>query len=115
LLKPLCSDSVWEALPEKLVVLSDGMFKYFCEQACEVVSRIRIDDKTGVVAQGALFDQEQVPSETLFYSVLFADENRAANTKKALRDGLDGLADGVLQIGGDASIGLGYCSVEVFS
>jgi CRISPR-associated protein Cmr4 len=110
LLNGLSRDAVWQELPNHLVVLSNEMFSYFCEQACEVVTRIRIDDETGTVAKGALFNQEQVPSESLFYSLCYADENRLSGVKEIVKDKLK---EGVLQVGGDASTGLGYCSVEV--
>jgi CRISPR-associated protein Cmr4 len=110
-LESVCSDSVWGGMPERLVVLSDDLFTYFVEQACEVVSRIRIDDTTGVVAKGALFNQEQVPSETLFYTTVFADTSRFADTEEVFRAKME---SGILQVGGNASTGLGYCSVEVF-
>jgi len=106
----LISDPVWKEMPERLVVLNNEMFSYFCEQACEVVSHVRIDDAKGTAAKGALFNQEQVPSETLFYSVLFMDEKRCADVSSKLKEKLK---DGILQVGGDASTGLGFCSVEV--
>lgn len=109
-LKELISDPVWNEMPDRFVVLSDEMFSYFCEHACEVVSHVRIDDVKGTAAKGALFNQEQVPSETLFYSVCFVDEKRCADVPSKLKEKLK---DGILQIGGDASTGLGYCSVEV--
>lgn len=111
-LKELCSDPVWSTVTSKLVVLSDEMFSYFCENACEVVSRIKVDDETGTVTGGALFNMEQVPSETLFYSVLFSDESRFTGTFNKLTEKLSAEGD-ILQIGGDASTGLGFCSVEV--
>jgi CRISPR-associated protein Cmr4 len=110
LLLPLSKDAVWKSLPERLVVLSDEMFSFFVEQACEVVSHIRIDDETGVVAKGALFNQEQVPSETLFYTTVIADESRFTEAENAFKSKL---TSGFFQVGGDASTGLGYCSVEV--
>lgn len=115
-LKPFCSDPVWADVTSRLVILSDEMFSYFCEHACEVVTRIRIDDETGTVAgssgSGALFNLEQVPSETLFYSVFFADEKRKEDTFEKLADCLTNEGN-ILQIGGDASTGLGFCSVEL--
>lgn len=56
---------------------------------------------------GALFYQEQVPSETLFYSVMGEQKsgiletvvNKVNETK-------------ILQFGGDETIGLGYCSIK---
>ncbi|NCD32192.1 MAG: type III-B CRISPR module RAMP protein Cmr4 [Spartobacteria bacterium] len=111
-LKPLCSDPVWQEVSSRLVIVSDEIFSYFVEQCCEVVTRIRINDDTGTVDSGALFNQEQVPSESLFYATI-ADtkgENAFADLQSKLSDPA---VQQVIQIGGDASIGLGYCSVEV--
>lgn len=113
--KDLHDDEVWRSVGDRLVIVSDEIFSYFCENACEIVSRIKIDDKTGVVAKGALFNQEQTPSETMFYSVigaqddkngLSADEALAVLTKKLETRG------NVIQVGGDETIGLGYCGVN---
>ncbi len=58
-------DTVWAKVKERLVVVSDEMMTHFAQTACEVAQHIRIDDETGTVAGGALFNQENVPSETL--------------------------------------------------
>lgn len=107
-LKDLSDDSVWTSLQERLAVISDDMFSYFVENACEIPARICIDDDTGVVADGALFYQEQVPSETLFYSVLSEQENDIISK---IKDKLDEVK--VLQFGGDETTGLGYCSIKI--
>lgn len=109
-LKSLCVDPVWSGITSKLVILSDEMFSYFCENTCDVVSRIKVDDDTGTAVGGALFNQEQVPSETLFYSILFANEKRKADTFELLNKRLTDKGN-VVQVGGDASTGLGFCSV----
>ena len=106
-LKDLSDDAVWSSLADRLAIISDDMFTYFVENACEIPARIRIDDATGIVKNGALFYQEQVPSETLFYSVMGEQKsgiletvvNKVNETK-------------ILQFGGDETIGLGYCSIK---
>ena len=110
-LQEICSDPVWCAIKEKLVIVSDELFSYFVENTCEVVTRIRIDGDTGTVAQGALFNQEQVPSESLFYSVIAVkeeDEECLEKLKTRLQE-----TGNIIQIGGDETIGLGFCSVEL--
>lgn len=106
LLKGAINDPLWATLPKRLVVVSDGIFSHFCATACEVQQRIRIDDDKGTVAEHALFNQENVPAETLFHAVL-ADRREGALAKLAER------LPPVLQIGGDATIGLGFCSVSL--
>lgn len=103
-------DPLWKTAKDRLAILSDGLFSYFCANACEVQQRIRIDDDTGTVADGGLFNQENVPSETLLYAVVGARTKPEAcdELAKKLKS-----VNGVLQIGGDETIGLGICSVEI--
>lgn len=100
-------DPVWSGIDKQLVIVSDEIFQHFCEHACEVVTRIRINDETGVVDGGALFNQEQVPSETLFYTTVMSKDEADL---KILKTKLE--AEQWLQVGGDATIGLGFCTVN---
>jgi CRISPR-associated protein Cmr4 len=117
----LPADEVWQEITSRLVIVSDGMMSFFSQNACEVAQHVRISDETGTAEGGALFNQENVPSETLFYSALCAFEERTANKPKAERRQADAAletfktaVDGqVFQFGGDASTGLGYCSVKL--
>jgi CRISPR-associated protein Cmr4 len=107
--KPLVpNDSVWSGIKEQLVIVSDEIFQHFCEHACEVVTRIKINDETGTVDGSALFNQEQVPSETLFYTLVLATGKDDA--LQALRAKLE--EQQWLQVGGGATIGLGFCSTH---
>jgi CRISPR-associated protein Cmr4 len=114
-------DPVWSEVAKRLVILSDGMMSFFAQNACEIAQHVRIDDETGTAAGGALFNQENVPSETLFYAAVHAfDErtvNKRANERRKAKDALkafgDKLANKPFQIGGDASTGLGWCTVKL--
>lgn len=102
----LSDDPVWQSVEKRLAVISDDMFTYFVENACEVPARIVIDDKTGINEN--LFYQEQVPSETLFYNVL------SSGNAEVFAKFIDKLSNNkVLQFGGDETIGLGYCSIKI--
>jgi CRISPR-associated protein Cmr4 len=98
-------DELWNTVKNRMAIVSDEMFSYFVRNACEVVTRIRIDDTKGVVAKGALFNQEQVPSETLFYSVI--GEVEPGKIEK-----MTAKMPPVIQVGGDATVGLGFCQVN---
>lgn len=114
-LADLSTDDVWKQVNSRLVIVSDEMFSYFARNACEVVTRIKVDDETGTVASGALFNQENVPSETLFYTVLHAkgsSDRSAAAALDALKAKLD-TNHNMFQIGGDETIGLGFCSINI--
>ena len=104
----LCEDPVWAGnLANHLAVVSDDLFTYFAKNACEIANHNRINDETGVVDDGALFSQENVPSETLFYVVFTsADAGDFSKAKAKLQS-----VGNVLQIGADMTTGLGWCSV----
>ncbi len=107
--------AVWrETLKSRLVVVADEYFSYFVENSCEVVSRCAIDQKTGTVSGGALFNQEQVPSETLFYFPIDAEDRQQFSAGQALESLKGKLAEGgdMIQVGGDGTIGLGFCEVK---
>lgn len=63
------TDNPWVKLPHRLAIVSDEMFKYFVQFSTEVLSRNRIDDKTGTIVDGGLWTEECLPRETLLYSV----------------------------------------------
>lgn len=108
-LASLSVDEVWKTLADHLAIVSDELFAYFAQNACEIANHNRIDDKTGVVAQGALFSQENVPSETMFYSVVNTKEKGdfAKLEEKLCAE------KNLLQIGADMTTGLGWCSVAL--
>jgi CRISPR-associated protein Cmr4 len=98
-------DNLWAShCRERIVLVSDATLSLFATTACEVSQHVRIDDETGTAADRALFNQENVPGDTLFYARL-----------EELRPGKLALlpAPAVLQIGADATTGLGYCSTRM--
>jgi CRISPR-associated protein Cmr4 len=124
-LKPYCADSLWQtALPARLAVLHDENFQHFVTTCTEVVARIVINP--GTRTNENLFNQENVPCETLFYTVLtvLLPRRPAANDSSAASDPSELLAellpDGsnpeqpapILQIGGDETTGHGLCETK---
>lgn len=61
---------------DRLVVLSDDDFADFVQLSTEVNARIKINDETGTVDEGALWYEENVPPETIFYSFLYVGNPR---------------------------------------
>ena len=118
----VADDPVWGQIAQRLVIVSDGMLSFFAKNACEVAQHVSIDDATGTAAEGKLFNQENVPSETLFYSVVTCFDGRGEFAKgdrkktdgqalEAFRAKIGNGGTGVFQFGGDASTGLGFCTV----
>lgn len=100
---------------QAFVVLSDDDFTYFARHATEVTARIALDASTKTVKKGALFYQELVPAEALFYSIVIANASRAGRAKAAtkVRDKLVEVMPDVVQIGGDETTGKGLCATRL--
>ena len=117
----LPNDDIWGNVASRLAIVSDGMMTYFVQAACEVAQHVKIDDVTGTAQKGGLFNQENIPSETMFYApIMFTTENGKNLQKGTRRNAEDAAtkfsevyADKVFQFGGNASTGIGYCSVNV--
>ena len=56
----------------RLAILSDDDFRDFVELSTEVVTRTKIDPKTGTVSPGALFTEEFLPAESVLYTLALA-------------------------------------------
>ena len=109
-LKPLCSDKVWSGLvAPKLAVVDDETFAYFAKNACEVAQHNRISDKTNTVDGTGFFNQENVPSEALFYALVSCQDEALLEGEfaKKVKDAE------MLQIGADMTTGLGWCTATI--
>lgn len=112
-----------QRLKQHLVVLPDDDFNHFVRHATEVAARIALDYDRKTVKEGALFYQEFLPPETLFYSLLLAHDSRkrsnpaqpsGAEMKAAeVLDWLRRHVPSMLQIGGDETTGKGLCKVRI--
>lgn len=101
-------------LKDRLVILSDDDFTDFVKLSTEVNARIRVNSETGTVENGALFYEENVPPETVFYSFVFTSDTRVLNKEDQINatDVLGKLTSGVLfpevfQLGGNSTLGRG--------
>lgn len=63
-----------DKLKKDLVVLNDDDFTQFVKTSTEIITRTKINDKTGTVERGALWTEEYLPQDTILYSlVMFSD------------------------------------------
>lgn len=101
---------------ERLLVVSDQVFDYAVSHCTSVLAQIKIDQKTGTTPQGSLRYQEELPNDTLMYSVVFWGDSRNDGeifqmdtiknfvTKEVIKD--------FIQIGGDETCGRGIFEIE---
>lgn len=113
---------------EKLAVLSDDDFKDFVNLSTEVITRTKIDNSTGTVAKGQLFNEEYLPSETIMYFLVFASPIFQKDDKKKgifkqngtaeeqlVMDFFEKSLPEVVQIGGNATIGKGIVKTSTIN
>jgi len=108
------------ALENHFAIVSDDVFKDFVNYAVEIRTRIRIDQAKGTVKETALFSEELVPSESVFYSLLFIKDsfkpNSNMNAENVFSEIMSLLSENsLLQLGGDETIGRGYVRVNIYA
>ncbi|MFZ5588004.1 MAG: type III-B CRISPR module RAMP protein Cmr4 [Thermodesulfobacteriota bacterium] len=108
-----------ERLKQHLAVLHDDDFTHFVRHATEVTARVGLNYETKTVKTGALFYEEFLPAETIFYSLVLAEDSRS--DKKADMKAADVLGylrkklPLFLQIGAGETIGKGLCAVRLWN
>lgn len=98
---------------ERLLVVSNEVFDYGVSNCTSILAQIKIDQEKGTTAAGSLRYQEELPSDTLMYSVIFWGDSRTDEmygkvkeivTKEVMQD--------FIQIGGDETCGRGIFEIE---
>jgi CRISPR-associated protein Cmr4 len=113
----LCADPLWTSkLASRLALVHDENFQHFVTTCTEVVARIVINPATRTNEN--LWNQENVPCETLFYSVLTVLPPRRNGVgtdfdpNAKLAELLSDTNPPILQIGGDETTGHGLCETK---
>ena len=101
---------------ERLLVVSDTVFGYGVTHCTQVMAQIKIDQASGTTQDGSLRYQEELPTDTLMYSIVFWGEsrdNKAILQASTIRNYIEKeVVAGHLQIGGDETLGRGIFAVE---
>lgn len=99
-----------EDLASRLVIISDSEFAFLAETGTEIRTRIALDPATGTVKPGALWNEENLPAESVLWGVYALGKSR--NKKDKNEQDAEALAqtvphDELLQLGGKAGVGRG--------
>lgn len=95
----------------RLCLVHDDVMSFLMEVATEVRARIRLDDTTKTVAEGALWYEEGLPVETVLYSLVSVGPSWRKGTEVASADLVPLM--GVVQLGGKATVGRGICRLRL--
>jgi CRISPR-associated protein Cmr4 len=108
-----------EKLQTSLVILPEDAFRDFTQFATEIVTRIRIDQEKGTVAEGALWTEEHLPSDTVLYAPLHASRPRTTSGPSGWKDADDvlkfvrNLKLDRIQLGGNETVGRGIVKLHL--
>ncbi len=108
-LSSLLGDAVIDGARKRWVLLSNGDFSHFALNATQVSQHVRISPETGTVDGSGLFNEETVPSETLFFSTL-TELPYECDKETVTNDLAD---EQLIQFGGNGTTGLGFCTVKL--
>lgn len=114
--RAVTDDATRARIRTHLAVISDDSFAHFVQYATEVTARIALNYETKTVTDGALFYEEFLPPESLFYSLLIAQKARRKAVTLDPAGVLSWLAKldlKTIQIGGGETIGKGFCAVRL--
>ena len=115
----MARDDAQTVLTKQLLIVSDDSFTYLTQHATPVNAHIAIDALSKTVSSGALWYEESLPPESLLYVALGAVNGRKAGAKldaAAVMNCVLHLFDGQpwLQLGGNETVGMGWCAVKAF-
>lgn len=106
-------------LRQRMVIVSNDMFSHLTQAAIPLNAHIALDSSSKTTCKGALWYEETLPPETLLYVPLLANKSRKADHVLSAADVL-GKVSGLfseeyawLQIGGNETVGMGWCAIAV--
>lgn len=118
-----------DMLRAQLAIISDGDFAYLAKYTLPVNAHIAIQEGTKIVQGGALWYEETLPSDSILYVGVAAAKSRqyeldengnrqpVEKSAKDIRTNFHSLFtdDPWLQIGGNETVGMGWCHVHLLS
>jgi len=108
-----------DKIETNLIIMSDDDFRDFAKSSTEVQARIKINSETKTVDTGALFYQENLPADTLMYTVAASHRSFKKGDTQTANDIFDILKTNLdtksLQLGGNESIGKGIFNLNFLS
>lgn len=105
--KQLLKDVEDKEFKNRVVMVSDDDFTDFVINSTEVITRIKIDNETGIVADQALFNEEYLPSESILYSLIFVLQEQTEDND-SIENFINKNMPEYIQIGANMTLGKGF-------
>lgn len=102
---------------ERLLLVSDDVFNYGVSNCTQIMAQIKIDSETGTTADGSLRYQEELPADTIMYTVIhWGDTKNTAEDKLKAETIKNFVTKEVIknhiQIAGDETCGRGVFKLD---
>lgn len=110
-----------EDLARQLLLVDDNDFSFLCRHATPVTPHVALDSASKTTKSGMLWYEETLPPETLLYACLAAHDGRKEQEKLAAAEVLGRVIGTLfadrpyLQLGGNETVGMGWCKVKSVS
>lgn len=102
-----------EFFEQRFLVVHDDIMRHLSVYAIDISSRNRLENDTKTVAKGALWTEENLPSETILASFAYFSPNKRTLDTDGLKQVLSELCSEALFLGGNTSVGRGRCQLRL--
>jgi CRISPR-associated protein Cmr4 len=101
-------------LIERFCIVHDDILNFLINTATEITARIRMEENTKTVQEGALWYEEALPTETILSGLVVATPvQKSSLTAERVFETIQGFTGKTLQLGGNATVGRGMCRVQM--
>lgn len=103
---------------ERLLLVSDKAFNYGVTDCTQIMAQISIDQTTGTTTDGSLRYQEELPSDTIMYSVIYWEKSKNGKSEinaEKVMESVKKVADTHIQIAGDETCGRGIFKLDWYN
>ena len=101
-------------LIERFCIVHDDIFNFLINTATEITARIKMEEYTKTVQEGALWYEEALPTETILSGLVVATPvQKSTLTVEKVFETIQGFTGKTLQLGGNATVGRGMCRVQM--
>ncbi len=102
---------------ERLLLVSDDVFNYGVTDCTQIMAQIKIKAETGTTEEGSLRYQEELPSDTIMYTVVHWGKSKNSAEEKLQADTIkkfitEEVIKSHIQIAGDETCGRGIFQLE---
>ncbi len=97
----------------RFCVVHDDAMSFLSQHATDVVTRVALESDTKTVKAGQLWTEENLPTETLLAALVVAMPNSRTGNSDSLLASVQACSSGVVQFGGNATVGRGRCAVRM--